>query len=57
MDLLDSEGGRIGMLVLTAIGILLQWDNLVEAWKAKKGGDSNSDEEKPSPPDGTDWRV
>ena len=51
MEFITSEGGRIVLLVLAGIGILLQWDNLIEAWKAEKGGDDSS-EEKPSPPQG-----
>ena len=58
MEFITSDGGRIVLLLLAGVGMLLQFDNLIDAIRArKKGGDSDSTAEKPSPPSGTDWRV
>jgi hypothetical protein len=53
MDLLTTEGGRLILLILAGVGVLLQWDAVVEAIReARKGGDDSSTKDEPSPPDG-----
>lgn len=53
IEFLSSDPVRLSFLVVIGAAILLQFDALIESIReARKGGDSPSDKEEPSPPEG-----
>ena len=56
MHLLTPESGIL-LLLLALLGIMFQFDTVVEDWKARKSKKEGDDSDKKSPPSGHRWRV